>query len=197
MDIIEVRKSFKGFGFLGMSNTQRFSTTSKSSTTTLPSFSSSSTASTLPSSSTLTTASTTSPNDEYPPSSSDIWDSDDDDGWQDMPMVHRDEMRGVLDEDNWRRYHYLDKSEEEIYGADSLEKLDPLRLNYTRLRHIEEDWERRGICSMITTLECGYALESDDDDRKAITDAADEGVVVRESADRVCGIPGTSSKLLD
>ncbi|KAJ3884638.1 hypothetical protein GG344DRAFT_83738 [Lentinula edodes] len=83
-DIIEVRRSFKGFGFLGMSNTQRFSTTSKSSTTTLPSFFSSSAASTLPSSSTLATTSTTSRsslNDKFPPSS-DTWDSDDNDGWK-------------------------------------------------------------------------------------------------------------------
>ncbi|KAH7868550.1 uncharacterized protein C8R40DRAFT_1177723 [Lentinula edodes] len=46
--------------------------------------------------STKLTASLTSPIDKFPPSSSDIWDSDNDNGWQDMPVMNMDELRGTL-----------------------------------------------------------------------------------------------------
>ncbi|KAJ4463798.1 hypothetical protein C8J55DRAFT_567278 [Lentinula edodes] len=69
-----------------------------------------------PSSLTLTTlitstASPFSPIDKLPPSSYDIWDSDGDDGWQDMPMVHSDELRVVLDKEIWRTYLYRARRE--------------------------------------------------------------------------------------
>ncbi|KAJ4463794.1 hypothetical protein C8J55DRAFT_291957 [Lentinula edodes] len=109
-----------------MSNTQRFSTTSKSSTTTIPSFSSSSTAFTLPLSSTLTTPSSTkltaspsSPNDKLLSSPSDIWDSDDNNGWQDMPIVHTDKLRIGLDEEERRTYHHRVNEEA---GSSKLER---------------------------------------------------------------------------
>ncbi|KAJ3885137.1 hypothetical protein GG344DRAFT_83065 [Lentinula edodes] len=89
-----------------MSNQHRLSTTASSSTSTKSTSSSSST--TLPSSSKSSSSTLTpsSPIDKFPPSSS-LWDSDSDsDGWQDMPIVHTDELRGGLDEEDQRRYHY-------------------------------------------------------------------------------------------
>ncbi|KAJ4470367.1 hypothetical protein C8J55DRAFT_185404 [Lentinula edodes] len=205
-----------------MSNPHRLSTTTTASSftsTTLPSSSKSS-------SSTLTPSS---PIDKFPPSSS-IWDSDSDsDGWQDMPIVHTDELRGGLDEEDQRRYHYrvneggsggkgegregregreggggegsrggggnatgttLDTDE---YGyrwrsnpmqsntpSSSTEHSFTTESNYTRLRHVEEDWEESA--SVVTTsrylFHDHYALEERgpsggyglaEDDGKAIT----------------------------
>ncbi|KAJ3912919.1 hypothetical protein F5877DRAFT_84303 [Lentinula edodes] len=84
-----------------MSDNHHFSTTSKSSSTTTSTESSSTltftTASTLTvPSSTKVTASPSSPIDKFSPSSSDILNSDDDNGWQDMPVMHMDELRGTL-----------------------------------------------------------------------------------------------------
>ncbi|KAJ3805159.1 hypothetical protein F5876DRAFT_82106 [Lentinula aff. lateritia] len=178
---------------------------------------------------TTTTASSSSSNIPTPPSpidkfphSLDTWDSDsDDDGWQDMPIVHTDELRGGLDEEDQRRYHYrvnesggsggklgkegsggggegsgsgnatgttLDTDE---YGyrwrsnpmqskttSSSTEHSFTTESNYTRLRHVEEDWEESP--SVVATsrylFHDHYALEErsggytlGDDDRRAIT----------------------------
>ncbi|KAJ4463279.1 hypothetical protein C8J55DRAFT_494468 [Lentinula edodes] len=53
-------------------------------------------------------SSSSSPIDKFPPSSWDTWDSEDNDndGWQDMPIVHTDQLRGGLDDENRRIYHY-------------------------------------------------------------------------------------------
>ncbi|KAJ3927593.1 MAG: hypothetical protein NXY57DRAFT_965326 [Lentinula lateritia] len=88
-----------------MSDTHRLSTTT---TTSKSSFTAKSTTASK-SSSTLTrlTTSTTSPsppNDKLLPSSSDIWDFDENNRWQDMPIVHTDELRGGLDEEDSRRH---------------------------------------------------------------------------------------------
>jgi hypothetical protein len=40
----------------------------------------------------------------------DIFD-DDDEGWQDMPVVLEDKLRGGLDEEDQRRYHYKPQTE--------------------------------------------------------------------------------------
>ncbi|KAJ3912198.1 hypothetical protein F5877DRAFT_2602, partial [Lentinula edodes] len=132
----------------------------------------------------------------------------DSDGWQDMPIVHTDELRGGLDEEDQRRYHYrvnegggggsgssggnatgttLDTDE---YGyrwrsnpmqsntsTSSTEHSFTTESNYTRLRHVEEDWEESP--SVVATsrylFHDHYALEERggyglaDDDGKAIT----------------------------
>ncbi|KAJ3846058.1 hypothetical protein EV368DRAFT_14031, partial [Lentinula lateritia] len=134
----------------------------------------------------------------------------DDDGWQDMPIVHTDELRGGLDEEDQRRYHYrvnesgsggegsgsgnatgttLDTDE---YGyrwrsnpmqsktpSSSTQHSFTTESNYTRLRHVEEDWEESP--SVVATsrylFHDHYALEErgssggglGDDDRRAIT----------------------------
>ncbi|KAJ3898785.1 hypothetical protein F5879DRAFT_582739 [Lentinula edodes] len=59
-------------------------------------------------------SSSSSPIDKFPPSSWDTWDPDDNDnndndndGWQDMPTVLTDELRGGgLDDEDQRIYHY-------------------------------------------------------------------------------------------
>ncbi|KAJ3878473.1 hypothetical protein F5051DRAFT_351910, partial [Lentinula edodes] len=129
-----------------------------------------------------------------------------------MPIVHTDELRGGLDEEDQRRYHYrvneegsgsgsrggggnatgttLDTDE---YGyrwrsnpmqsntsSSSTEHSFTTESNYTRLRHVEEDWEESP--SVVATsrylFHDHYALEERgssggyglaDDDGKAIT----------------------------
>ncbi|KAH7868552.1 uncharacterized protein C8R40DRAFT_823611 [Lentinula edodes] len=206
-----------------MSDHHRFSTTTTASQSSNPLNSSTKSSS----SSTLTPSS---PIDKFPPSSS-LCDSDSDsDGWQDMPIVHTDELRGGLDEEDQRRYHYrvneggsggsasggggkgegsgsvgggeggsrgggnatgttLDTDE---YGyrwrsnpmqsntssSSSTEQHSfTTESNYTRLRHVEEDWEESA--SVVATsrylFHDHYALEERggyaiaDDDGKAIT----------------------------
>ncbi|KAJ3859782.1 hypothetical protein EV359DRAFT_86025 [Lentinula novae-zelandiae] len=190
-----------------MSNHHRLASTLPSSTASSSSSKSTkSSSTTLPSSSSKSTPTPSSPIDKFPPSS-DTWDSDsDDDGWQDMPIVHTDSLRGGLDEEDQRRYHYkvnengisegnevgnatgttLDTDE---YGyrwrsnpmqsntPSSKEHSFTTESNYTRLRHVEEDWEESA--SVVTTsrylFHDHYALEERggyglaDDDGKAIT----------------------------
>ncbi|KAJ4463919.1 hypothetical protein C8J55DRAFT_610187 [Lentinula edodes] len=56
------------------------------------------------------TSSSSSPIDKFPPLSWDMWDlednDNDNDGWQDMPIVLTDELTGGLDDENQRIYHY-------------------------------------------------------------------------------------------
>ncbi|KAJ4463801.1 hypothetical protein C8J55DRAFT_557670 [Lentinula edodes] len=75
-----------------MSNHHRLSTTTTASSS---SSKSSSTTASKSSSSTSSTLTPSSPIDKFP-HSLDTWDSDSDsDGWQDIPIVHTDELRGV------------------------------------------------------------------------------------------------------
>ncbi|KAJ3925778.1 MAG: hypothetical protein NXY57DRAFT_979385 [Lentinula lateritia] len=178
-----------------MSNQHRLSTTASSTFT----------------STTKSSFATSSPIDKFP---SDTWDTasdSDSDGWQDMPIVHTDELRGGLDEEDQRRYHYRVNesgiSEGNEVGNATGTTLDtdeygyrwranPMQSktssttteqhsfttesNYTRLRHVEEDWEESP--SVVATsrylFHDHYALEERgssggyglaDDDGKAIT----------------------------
>ncbi|KAJ3823090.1 hypothetical protein F5880DRAFT_1623922 [Lentinula raphanica] len=161
-----------------------------------------------------------SPIDSFP---TDIWDSDEE-GWEDMPIVYEDELKGGLDEEDQRRYHYRPNSDANNVGdsggnAGSIGRkgnvgagnatgttlntdeygnrwrINPMQSqdgpsssssaskansqsfnsvknveqhsfttesNYTRLRHVEEDWEE--------SSDVGYYPSADAlDDRKAIT----------------------------
>ncbi|KAJ4465456.1 hypothetical protein J3R30DRAFT_3743736 [Lentinula aciculospora] len=139
--------------------------------------------------------------------------SSDESGWEDMPIVYVDEMRGGLDEEDQRRYHYrpdesasgrgrpgneggnatgttLDTDE---YGfrwrSNPMQSTNPssssspyssshafsTESNYTRLRHVEEDWEEsEDIVNASRVLFQDHYLEQEKryaglDDRKAIT----------------------------
>ncbi|KAJ3717681.1 hypothetical protein C8R42DRAFT_697553 [Lentinula raphanica] len=161
-----------------------------------------------------------SPVDSFP---TDIWDSDEE-GWEDMPIVYEDELKGGLDEEDQRRYHYRPNSDANNVGDSggnagsigrkgnvgagnatgttlntdeygnrwrinpmqsqdgpsssssaskaSSQSFNPVKndeqhsftteSNYTRLRHVEEDWEE--------SSDVGYYPSADAlDDRKAIT----------------------------
>jgi len=90
------------------------------------------------------------PVSSFPPPK-DIFD-DDDDGWQDMPIVREDTSLSGLDEEDQKRYHYqtaakgkaaanatgnlIDVDEE---GNEWRSKLDRDESEYTRLRVNEED----------------------------------------------------------
>ncbi|PBK93585.1 hypothetical protein ARMGADRAFT_1012417, partial [Armillaria gallica] len=76
---------------------------------------------------------------------------DDDDGWQDMPVVREDELKGGLDEEDQKRYHYV-PSAKGINAANAIGtidvddlgnewrlKIDHNENEYTRLRVREED----------------------------------------------------------
>ncbi|KAL0567305.1 hypothetical protein V5O48_014689 [Marasmius crinis-equi] len=84
------------------------------------------------------------------------FDDDDEEGWQDMPVVHEDTIRGGLDEEDQKKYHYVSPSnnnaktaanatgnlidfddhgnEWRSKGGDSA-----IENEYTRLRGVEED----------------------------------------------------------
>ncbi|KIK62267.1 hypothetical protein GYMLUDRAFT_42206 [Collybiopsis luxurians FD-317 M1] len=139
----------------------------------------------------------------------DIFD-DDDEGWQDMPVVHQDEIRGGLDEEDQKKYHYRPQSETKyasssgtvsslntsgakVVGNATGTTLDtdeqgyrwranPMgekgsgvkdyhdfhnESNYTRLRHVEEDWDEGEEVHKTSQ----YLFGDGDmlDDRKAIT----------------------------
>ncbi|KAJ3756007.1 hypothetical protein EV360DRAFT_95895 [Lentinula raphanica] len=53
-----------------------------------------------------------SPIDSFP---TDIWDSDEE-GWEDMPIVYEDKLKGGLDEEDQRRYHYRPNSDANNVG---------------------------------------------------------------------------------
>ncbi|KAJ3767873.1 hypothetical protein FB446DRAFT_753526 [Lentinula raphanica] len=177
-----------------------------------------------------------SPIDSFP---TDIWDSDEE-GWEDMPIVYEDELKGGLDEEDQRRYHYRPNSDANNVGdsggnAGSIGRkgnvgagnatgttlntdeygnrwrINPMQSqdgpsssssaskansqsfnsvknveqhsfttesNYTRLRHVEEDWEEssdvvntsRYLFQDHYLSEEGYYPSADAlDDRKAIT----------------------------
>ncbi|KAJ4463800.1 hypothetical protein C8J55DRAFT_592218 [Lentinula edodes] len=198
-----------------MSNNHRFSTTTNTSTT------SSSTASTNAAASSTSTLTPSSPIDKFP-HSLDTWDSDSDsDGWQDIPIVHTDELRGVgrggseevslsgregregnvgegsgsgsrgggnatgttLDTDEYGYRWRSNPMQSKTPSSSTEEHSFTTESNYTRLRHVEEDWEESP--SVVTTsrylFHDHYALEERgssggssgyaiaDDDGKAIT----------------------------
>ncbi|KAJ3964459.1 hypothetical protein EV361DRAFT_812111, partial [Lentinula raphanica] len=128
-----------------------------------------------------------SPIDSFP---TDIWDSDEE-GWEDMPIVYEDELKGGLDEEDQRRYHYRPNSDANNVGdsggnagsigrkGNNVEQHSfTTESNYTRLRHVEEDWEEssdvvntsRYLFQDHYLSEEGYYPSADAlDDRKAIT----------------------------
>lgn len=82
----------------------------------------------------------------------DINDDDDDEGWQEMPVVREDKFAGGLDEEDQKKYHYAPSSKRETtanatgnildYDEDGNEwrsKTDMNESDYTRLRVNEED----------------------------------------------------------
>jgi len=87
----------------------------------------------------------------FPPSK-DIFDDDDDDGWQDMPVVREDTSASGLDEEDLKKYHYQTSAKSKtaanatgnLIDVDDLgnewrSKLDRDESEYTRLRVNEEE----------------------------------------------------------
>jgi len=87
------------------------------------------------------------------PAPSNIFD-DDDDGWEDMPVVREDEIRGGLDEEDQKKYHYQPQASSghtsaanatgnlidfDDSGIEWRSKLDRDESEYTRLRGREDD----------------------------------------------------------
>jgi len=85
------------------------------------------------------------------PIQADIFD-DDEDGWQDMPVVREDEFASGLDEEDQKKYHYTPSAKGAVAAnaignlidVDGLgnawrSKLDQNESEYTRLRVNEED----------------------------------------------------------
>lgn len=84
------------------------------------------------------------------PAPLDVFD-DDDDGWQDMPVVREDELKGGLDEEDQKRYHYVPSAkgtnavnaigtiDVDDLGNEWRSKIDHNESEYTRLRVREED----------------------------------------------------------
>ncbi|THV00454.1 DUF726-domain-containing protein [Dendrothele bispora CBS 962.96] len=89
------------------------------------------------------------------PTPSNVFD-DDDDGWEDMPVVREDEIRGGLDEEDQKKYHYKPQASSssnrataanatgnlidfDDSGTEWRSKLDRDESEYTRLRGREED----------------------------------------------------------
>lgn len=77
---------------------------------------------------------------------------DDDDGWQDMPVVHEDQFAGGLDEEDQKKYHYVPSAKGakaanatgnlidfDDKGNDWRSKVDQNESEYTRLRVSEEE----------------------------------------------------------
>ncbi len=80
---------------------------------------------------------------------------DDDDGWQDMPVVRSDDFANGLDEEDQNKYHYRPPAKLDLAagpsnatgnlldvdyrGAEWRSKVDQNENDYTRLRLNEED----------------------------------------------------------
>ena len=86
------------------------------------------------------------------PISPGIFDDDDDDGWQDMPVVREDTFLSGLDEEDQKKYHYVPSAKStraanatgNLLDVDDLgnewrSKVDQNESEYTRLRVREED----------------------------------------------------------
>jgi hypothetical protein len=91
------------------------------------------------------------PVSSFPPPK-DIFNDDDDDGWQDMPVVREDTSASGLDEEDQKKYHYQTSSKSKtsvnatgnLIDVDDLgnewrSKLDRDESEYTRLRVNEEE----------------------------------------------------------
>ncbi|KAK7051489.1 hypothetical protein VNI00_004463 [Paramarasmius palmivorus] len=82
-----------------------------------------------------------------------IFDDDDDEGWQDMPVVREDTIRGGLDEEDQKRYHYTPSASKSAKSTNATGNLidfddsgnewrskgETNESEYTRLRVNEED----------------------------------------------------------
>ncbi|KAG6812431.1 hypothetical protein H0H92_002897 [Tricholoma furcatifolium] len=81
-----------------------------------------------------------------------VFDDDDEDGWQDMPVVREDTSASGMDEEDQRKYHYQPSAkgasaanaignliDVDDYGNEWRSKLDQNENDYTRLRGVEED----------------------------------------------------------
>ncbi|KAF5385181.1 hypothetical protein D9615_000938 [Tricholomella constricta] len=81
-----------------------------------------------------------------------VFDDDDDEGWQDMPIVREDEFASGLDEEDQKKYHYQPSAkgtsaanatgnliDVDDYGNEWRSKLDQNESEYTRLRVNEEE----------------------------------------------------------
>ena len=94
------------------------------------------------------------PPTSLPPPPTNIFDDvDDDDGWQDMPVVREDEFAGGLDEEDQRKYHYQPSAKGKTTAANATgnlidvddlgnewrSKIDQNESEYTRLRVNEEE----------------------------------------------------------
>ncbi|KAF8079293.1 hypothetical protein FPV67DRAFT_1691982 [Lyophyllum atratum] len=80
------------------------------------------------------------------------FDDDDDEGWQDMPIVREDEFASGLDEEDQKKYHYAPSAkgasaanatgnliDVDDFGNEWRSKIDQNESEYTRLRINEED----------------------------------------------------------
>ncbi|KAM6498952.1 Protein of unknown function (DUF726) domain containing protein [Amanita muscaria] len=83
-----------------------------------------------------------------------IFEDDDDEGWQDMPVIREDNFANGLDEEDRKKFHYVTPSNEtkrtaanatgnlidfDEIGQEWREKAEQNESEYTRLRGIEED----------------------------------------------------------
>ncbi|ESK92389.1 duf726 domain protein [Moniliophthora roreri MCA 2997] len=82
-----------------------------------------------------------------------IFDDEDDEGWQDMPVVREDTIRGGLDEEDQKKYHYMPSASKgtgatnatgnlidfDDRGNEWRSKAETNENDYTRLRVNEED----------------------------------------------------------
>lgn len=82
----------------------------------------------------------------------DVFDDDDDEGWQEMPVVYEDTLKGGLDEEDQKKYHYQPSAKAkgqanatgnvldvDDFGNEWRDKSDVNESAYTRLRVNEED----------------------------------------------------------
>ena len=81
-----------------------------------------------------------------------IFDDDDEEGWQDMPVVREDDPSCTLDEEDKKKYHYVSSAkgaaaanatghliDVDVEGNEWRSKLEQNESEYTRLRINEED----------------------------------------------------------
>lgn len=81
-----------------------------------------------------------------------VFDDDDDEGWQDMPVVREDEFASGLDKEDQKKYHYVPSAkgtsaanatgnliDVDDWGNEWRSKIDQNESEYTRLRINEEE----------------------------------------------------------
>ena len=86
------------------------------------------------------------------PTETNIFDDDDEDGWQDMPVIREDTFASGLDEEDQKKYHYVpsakgassanatgDLMDVDARGNEWRTKLDLNESDYTRLRVNEDE----------------------------------------------------------